>query len=151
MTRILCGFPGVGKSYLAKQANVLDTDSSAFAKDAQWPQNYVDVLIERASHGLHELILASTHKEVRDGLAKAGQRTILVYPDPLLKEEYLNRYRERGSPEPFIRLMELRWEEFLSDCRRQQNAWHWMLGPGQYLADCYPRIHQQLSRKSNAD
>jgi adenylate kinase family enzyme len=143
MATILCGFPGIGKSYLAKQSKALDTDFSTFAKGSDWPQNYVETLLERAQANEYDLVLASTHKEVREGLVRAGSRFILVYPDVSLKEEYLQRFLKRGSPKPFIQLMEARWEEFLQECRSQRYAWHWVLGPGQYLADCYPRILQQ--------
>jgi hypothetical protein len=113
MATILCGFPGIGKSYLAKQSKALDTDSSTFAKGSDWPQNYVETLLERAQANEYDLVLASTHKEVREGLVRAGSRFILVYPDVSLKEEYLQRFLKRGSPKPFIQLMEARWEEFL--------------------------------------
>lgn len=115
---IVCGFPGVGKSTLFKElkdsgTKVLDSDSSTFDK-ADFPANYIKHIKEQTGKGY--TILASSHDVVRDALIKEGMNFTLVYPDKSLKEEYLKRYKERGSPESFVKLLDSNWDKWIGQC-----------------------------------
>lgn len=121
--KVICGFPGVGKSTLFKELKdsdykVLDSDSSTFDK-AEFPDNYIKHIKEKTAEGY--TILASSHDVVRDALIKNEMLFTLVYPDKSLKDEYLERYKERGSPQKFIDLLDSKWDEWIGQCDDLKN------------------------------
>lgn len=116
--KVIAGFPGVGKSTLFKELKdskkkVLDSDSSTFDKK-DFPKNYIDHIKEKTNEGY--TILSSSHDVVRDALIDEGIAFTLVYPDKSLKDEYLERYKERGSPDKFISLLDENWNKWISQC-----------------------------------
>lgn len=132
---IVCGFPGIGKSYLKTKygESVSDSDSSTFPKE-DFPHNYINHINNLI--GKKSLILVSTHKEVLDELEKLNVNFIIVYPDRSLKEEYIQRYIDRGSPQPFIDLLSNNWDTFQDDIELpRNNAWKVKLGKGEFLSD----------------
>lgn len=90
--RIICGFPGVGKSYAADRLDAWDSDSSAWPRDESWPAAYVESVRRKGP-----LVLCSTHAEVRAALRGAGVPFGVAYPERSLLDEYLRRYEGRGS------------------------------------------------------
>ena len=144
MYLLISAFPGTGKSTIHKKAEeynlikchiavdketgevtrdipripgvrVFDSDSSLFPKD-NFPANYIAAIKETIELCPHVVILISSHEEVRDALKAAGLEYDLVYPNQSLKDEYVQRYEQRGSPESFVRLMNDRWEQFILSC-----------------------------------
>lgn len=117
-TKIIAAFPGSGKSYshnLRKQIS-LDSDSSLFSwvyengvktRNPIFPQNYIEHIKENI--GKYQYIFVSTHKEVRDALKDNCLFFYLVFPGFGAKEDYIKRYRERGSSEEFIQLLDKNW------------------------------------------
>lgn len=117
--KIICGFPGVGKStYVKNNKDVLDSDSSKFDK-SEFPDNYIKHIKENIDDGY--TILASSHDVVRDALIKEGFNFTLVYPNIECKDEYLKRYKERGSPESFINLLDKNWDNWINQCKSLTN------------------------------
>lgn len=133
-TVIIAGFPGVGKSFLYNQygEDVSDSDSSKFSKD-NFPQNYIEHI--KSLIGGKKLILVSTHKEVLEALENEGLGYILVYPKRELKEEYIQRYKDRGSPEGFINLLNSKWDEFHNDLENTNPKRRIILNKGEFLKD----------------
>lgn len=134
---VISGFPGIGKTHAVKELTVkgqpiFDSDSSTFDK-AYFPDNYLDHV--EATIAKHVPMLVSSHEEVRQGLEARGIQYILVYPEDDLKEEYLQRYRDRGSPDAFVEMMESRWEDFIASCDSSQPNHRVRLSQGQYLSD----------------
>jgi len=127
-TMIFSGFPGVGKTYYAKNTDlkVLDSDSSTFSwiskgvRNPDFPTNYMEHI--KSNIGKVDVIFVSTHKDVRNSLVALQLPFTLVYPRQELKEEYLERFRKRGSIEGFVSLMEDNWGTFLSELHKQQNC-----------------------------
>lgn len=145
--RVICGFPGVGKSTLFKKLKnsgfpILDSDSSTFDK-ANFPANYITHIKQALEEGFW--VLCSTHTAVRAALAEAGISYALAAPtDRYLKDEYMQRYRERGSPEAFLKLMDEKFEEFVDDVWiNDQHGVHIGLGEGEYL----DRIERDLIKR----
>lgn len=134
---IIAGFPGIGKSYFASTFPGIcsDSDSSQFDK-SEFPANYMDH-IEGLKQFKHDVILVSSHKVVRDALIERGHEYYLVYPDQSCKQEYLQRYRERGSPQSFIDLIDTHWDTWLAECRDVLHplVQHRVLTSGWVLAD----------------
>lgn len=116
--KVVCGFPGVGKSTLFKELKdsdfkVLDSDSSTFDKK-EFPDNYIKHIKDKTEDGY--TILASSHDVVRNALIAEKMMFTLVYPDKSLKDEYLKRYVDRGSPDSFVKLLGDNWDKWVSQC-----------------------------------
>lgn len=130
---VVSGFPGIGKSYLVRSQGIfLDSDSSTFDK-ANFPANYLTHIKKSISE--ERVILASCHEPVRDALVAEGIPFILVYPDISLKDEYIARYIERGSPQGFIDFISSKWDDFIYDLGNQQGCNKIVLSSGEYLKD----------------
>jgi hypothetical protein len=125
-TKIVSAFPGVGKShfYNENKSITLDSDSSGFSwtynsdgvrcRHPDFPQNYINHIISNI--GKFEYILVSSHKEVREALKDNCLFFYLIYPDYHSKSEYLQRYKDRGSPQGFIDLLDTKWDDWLEEC-----------------------------------
>jgi hypothetical protein len=79
--------------------------------------------------------MVSSHKEVRDELVRNGIEFTLVYPEYKIKEDYIQRYIDRGSPESFIKLLNNNWENWISELEEQTGCDKVKLKKGQYLSD----------------
>lgn len=138
---IISAFPGVGKSFLFKESSndylISDSDSSKFPKD-EFPENYIDHI--KSLIGEKDIILVSSHEEVRNALRADGIDFILVYPSLNCKGEYIKRYIERGSPNSFVTMMIENWEKFINQCKNQLGCKKYELEPEEYLSDIIPQI-----------
>jgi hypothetical protein len=143
--QIYCGFPGVGKSSVFNTQKelgltILDSDSSQFSwiskgeRHPDFPNNYMNHIIENINKA--DIIMVSTHTEVLDALwNRVNGLATIVYPDPSLKEEYLERYRKRGSDSNFVNLMNSKWESFIDGIERDNRFRKIKLKSGQYMSD----------------
>jgi hypothetical protein len=120
MGNIICGFPGIGKSYIFnnKLLNCSDSDSSKFDKQF-FPMNYTEHI--RKIKNDFDYIFVSTHKDVIKSLIDNGFKFTIVYPDITLKDEYLERFKNRKSPETFIKLLDKMWDQFINDIESIDN------------------------------
>lgn len=163
MIKFISAFPGVGKStvfwkasknnfyavrnngtamfrtpYISGQTYLYDSDSSTFDKN-EFPQNYIGHMkevIHRHAGESDAVMLASSHDNVRKAMSEAGIAYTLIYPDRSLKEEYIQRYKQRNSPESFVNLMESNWDTFIDSCETDTEAQeHIVLKSTQYLID----------------
>jgi hypothetical protein len=139
----LCSaFPGTGKSYYCHNGNYshyypdkwcTDSDSSDFPKD-KFPDNYIGHIRDKIKDG-YAVIFISSHKEVRDALVENDLEFTLVYPDIALKEEYIQRYKNRGNSDAFIDLISNNWDKWISDCMNQKGCRHIVLKSGQFVSN----------------
>jgi len=139
---LVSAFPGTGKSYYCYNGNYsqyypslwcTDSDSSKFDK-LNFPQNYIEHIRSKISEG-YARIFISSHKDVRNALIENNLPFVLVYPAIELKEEYLKRYLDRGSNDSFIRQLEGKWSEWITDCANQQSCFKIELKSGEYLSN----------------
>lgn len=134
-TLVISAFPGCGKSHFFrnnKDKEVLDSDSSKFDK-THFPQNYIEHI--KSNLGKVDIIMVSSHKEVRDVLVENKIPFILVYPSPNIKDEYIQRYIDRGNTGYFVELLDKNWELWLNELEEQVGCEKIKLEEGQYLSD----------------
>lgn len=137
--KIICGFPGIGKSTVVQNdSTVIDLDSAAYSRNQTFPLNYLQAIIQAEKDG-YEYILISTHESVRKMLQTVGMKYTNVYPTVDLGEEYIERYRERGSPEGFILYLEENWDDFIFELQYDESDYI-ELEPGQFLSDVLKNI-----------
>lgn len=111
---VISGFPGVGKSTLVgKNKDIMDSDSSKFDKK-EFPNNYISHIKSALQN--NKIILVSSHDVVRNALIKEKIPFILVYPDKSQKDDYIQRYKDRGSPEAFINLLGKNFDNWIDEC-----------------------------------
>jgi hypothetical protein len=141
---IICGFPGVGKSYIFQNKDsiellnglvIADSDSSTFSKD-HFPQNYIDYILQREDEV--DIQFVSTHLCIRRSLLEMNIDFVLVVPDQSLKQEYVDRYYARGSSQALIDLIDKKWHSYLHDEYKPKRTIY--LGPGEFLLDRLPEI-----------
>ena len=127
-TRIISAFPGTGKSYFYNEnkETTIDSDSSNFSwvkdkdgnntkeRNPNFPQNYIEHIKENI--GKYKFIFVSSHKEVRDALKENCLFFYLIYPEETRKDEFIQRYKDRGSPIGFVNLIESKWDAWLKEC-----------------------------------
>lgn len=157
-TGFISAFPGVGKSFIHKnaldlglypltkegyactrqirrvgQTVVYDSDSSTFDK-ANFPGNYIQHLKDIIQRETPDpfIVLMSSHDTVRAGMREAGIPYTLVFPSRELKEEYLVRYKDRGSSEQFIKFIDTNWDDLIDSCEQDPSD-KIILGPTEYL------------------
>jgi len=147
-TKVVAAFPGCGKSWLFDhQADlnqtILDSDSSGFSwsepgvRNPEFPANYIKHIQENIDKV--DAILVSTHQDVRNALKAAGIEYTLVYPDVRCKDIYIQRYKDRGSPEAFIKLLEDKWGAWVEECRDETYPTKISLG-NRFIADVWDKI-----------
>lgn len=145
-TKIISGFPAVGKSVLTKQSDliVLDSDSSLFSwisegvRHPDFPSNYIMHIKENI--GKADYILVSSHDNVREALEENDIAYTLVYPSIELKDEYMDRYKNRGNEESFIAFINSKWNEFIQDIEEETHPTLLKLGENQFLSDVLNEI-----------
>ena len=148
ITTACSGFPGIGKSSLFNSNRNLiikDSDSSTFDKEF-FPANYIKHIKENI--GDVDILLVSSHQEVRDALLLEKIRYILVYPDISLKEKYLANYEARGNNESFIKLLDKMWNIWITDIEQSDSEYckKFKLKEGEYLEDIYKFLVDMMVR-----
>ena len=135
-TKVYSAFPGVGKTtyFNTTENNVLDSDSSKFDKK-YFPLNYIDHIERNIQDPKVDKILVSSHKDVRDVLLKKGIPYVLVYPNRDIKDEYIQRYRDRGNNDSFVDLLDKNWDNWMDEMDNQEGCQKIKLNSGQYLSD----------------
>jgi hypothetical protein len=140
-TKVYSAFPGVGKTtyFNNTEKNVLDSDSSKFDKK-HFPDNYIQHIERNIQDPNVDKILVSSHKDVRDALLKKEIPFVLVYPDRSLKDEYIQRYKDRGNNDAFVGLLDKNWDQWMDEMdeislQEGQTLYKVKLGSGQFLVD----------------
>ena len=101
---IVCGFPGTGKSMMAKLSQWVDLESTPFKKN--WLL-YAEVAKHMSDSGY--TVMVSTHEEVLNALEQIEANYTVIIPPITDKDIYLHRYKMRGNTHDFIQLINENW------------------------------------------
>lgn len=124
MIRILSGFPGVGKSTLAKNnPGIIDLDSALFPKDETFVESYMKKIMEYLDNPKIKGVMVSTHPQLLEALYEGDLNVMLVAPDASLKDEYMARYEGRGDWEAFLKQLDENWYNYLQDVANAKLYW----------------------------
>lgn len=147
-------FAGAGKTSLAKKypEKIVDAESSYFQwldndktktetnkgqlaqKNPLWPQNYIEYIIEQSQS---KNVLIAAQPIVLDILDKKQIEYVTVSPSANQKQEYINRYIERGNQESFINLMSNNFELFINSMSSRNNKQHIELKKDEFLSTIF--------------
>lgn len=106
---IICGFPGTGKSTMAKFSQWIDLESTPFKKN--WLL-YAEVAEHMSDSGY--TVMVSTHEGMLNALEQIGADYVVVIPPITDKATYLRRYEMRGNADDFIQLLDENWEKWIT-------------------------------------
>lgn len=106
---IICGFPGTGKSTMAKFSRWVDLESTPFKKN--WLL-YAEVAKHMSDNGY--TVMVSTHEEMLNALEQIEAKYVVVIPPITDKDIYLHRYDMRGNAYDFIQLLDENWEKWIT-------------------------------------
>lgn len=132
-TIVISAFPACGKSYTYKNFNekpfiMLDSDSSLYSwiyedgvKTDKRNPNFIEDYIAHIKEniGKVDVIFVSSHKDVRKALRDNNIKYFMVYPSLEMKEEMLNRMKERGNDDKFIEFQRNHYEEFINEIEEE--------------------------------
>lgn len=143
---VISAFPGCGKTTLHSAGvygySVFDSDSSMWDKN-DFPNNYVTHIKSLMNGTGDKIILVSSHGEVRKALYDNGIIYKLVYPSIEIKDEYIQRYIDRGNESNFVNLLNENWDSFIKSCINDVNCQHLVMHSGEYLEN---KIGPYISR-----
>lgn len=121
---VISAFPACGKSTFCREHEgkgvFLDSDSSSYSwisegvRNPEFPTNYIEHI--KANLDKADIIFVSSHEQVRKALQEEGIPYVLIFPYGNLKEEWLNRCRQRGSSSGFVEALERNWVDWISSC-----------------------------------
>ena len=109
---IICGFPGTGKSTMARFSRWVDLESTPFSCRGQWLL-YAEVAKHMSDNGY--TVMVSTHKEMIDALEQIEARYAVVIPPLSDLDTYRLRYDQRGNSYDFIVKLTNNWTKWISD------------------------------------
>ena len=145
---IICGYAGIGKSFLGKNyPMVMDLESTPFEKD--WDR-YAKCAIHYHKQGY--LVLVSCHKEIRERISDVTNgvsynERLTIVPDVSDKEWYKQRYTERGNTPEFIKVQMENWEKWLDEKNNRILSEHWeVMEKGENLYDTIVRLSKEEPR-----
>lgn len=157
---ILLGYPGVGKTTLAKESCLMtDLESSWFFVNGKrfegWEEVYLTIATGLAIQG--RLVLCPTHPAIRQGLwSQEDFAKILVYPALHLKEKWLERiqFRLRNDPsEKNLRALDRVfkfYDQDISDLKKDTHFLHIEIQSMDYsLSDGLRKLAQREANHKN--
>jgi len=111
----------------------------------QYPWNYVLEILKAERE--YEYVLIPTAVNVIRMLNKLGRTVVLCYPTEEQKEDYRQRFLERGNSRDFLDVFIDSWEGFLGPFwNREVEGIHVPLQKGQFLTDARAAIDAAAGR-----
>lgn len=153
---IISGFAGIGKTTFTSMHSdiAIDLESSNFkwifdesikdinveerkgltekVPNPEWPMNYIKAIKEASKKYAYVFICMDA--DIREILRQENIRYFVAFPMLECKDEYIGRYRERNNGENFIRLLEAKYDTWVSDLIETEPN-QIRLTKGQYISD----------------
>lgn len=114
---IVCGFPGVGKTIMAKCSNWVDLESTPFERDFD---RYAKVAKHMHDNGY--TVMVSTHKELLNEFEQMEVPYTVIIPPTSDQSIYIKRYERRGNDEQFIQTVKDNWNNWMYDILDYQSV-----------------------------
>lgn len=171
---IISAFPGAGKTTLKElYSNVVDLESSEYkyvfnpnatrqeiearkheprGLNFSYPHNYLQKIIQCNKE--YDFVLTSCGNLITSAMEEEGLNFFVVQPKIECKDEYIQRYINRGNNSKFITYISENFEKFIEKNTRKyepQNRIIW-LEKGEYLSDKmeeFIKIKKQLECEDN--
>lgn len=105
---IVCGFPGTGKTTMAKFSRWVDLESTPFRKN--W-RLYAEVAKHMSDQGY--TVMISTHADLLDELEQIEASYTVVIPDITDMQTYMKRFKARGNTVEFCQKVCKNWNEWI--------------------------------------
>ena len=105
-------------------------------RNPEFPNNYIAHIKENI--GKVDIILVSSHENVRKALQEGGIKYRLVYPSHLMKFEWIGRswVRENTDKQGFTtKLLYAKWDEWIESCKNDQSKAFMIDSNNCYLMD----------------
>jgi hypothetical protein len=130
---VYAAFCGTGKTYFCENyKNVIEFECWKY-DGVEFPYNYVSDIKSKINKV--DYIFISTNPIGLKELYKQGIEITLIYPKIGLKEEYLQRYKNRESSDEFINRLNEEWVNWITELRSQNYCKHIILDKNQYITD----------------
>lgn len=124
---IVSAYPGCGKTHYVSHNPPFyceDSDSSFYSwiydgmiktdrRNPAFPENYIDHI--KSLMYKRDVIFVSSHKVVRDALYEKEIPHVILYPCREAKDEWMRRFKKRGSTDEFIKFQNEHWDEFIDE------------------------------------
>ena len=156
-TLIIRGYPGVGKTYVGqKYDDIIDLESSDYKwiydskvqnmnkelrkstnykkLNPAWPNNYIETIKSLQSSGKYKVILVAPDEEIKEELDRNNIEYSICIPDISCKEEYYQRFVNRGNTQEFIDVRINKFEQRIKQLMSQPHPII-ILNPKEYLED----------------
>lgn len=137
---IVVGWPGVGKSHVAKHLKGWVNIDTPGMPTQEYIQHIRDVLTSGKN------VLLPTWIKTRDALDAANLKYVMVLPARDLKADYHARYHKRGSDQVMIDAMCKNWDIQWDGCYAEKVHHRIIMRrSGDYLEDYIPEIVKRFS------
>lgn len=141
---VISGFAGIGKSGLKdnvpyyENVKIYDLSSTYFRKESGWEKIYCDLI--EALVDKYDYIFISAHQVVIDEMISRGNDFFIVYPKKYCKDEYRQRFIDRGDSREYVEKFMKKWEMFIDMLDNVNYSKKITLRCGQYLSDVLNRL-----------
>ena len=161
---VIVAFPGCGKTHAKKMLGdkIIDHDTApdSWEKDENgnlkldengkkirkpdYFQNYAKEVNQLRFQ--YDYVCVTSHQEVRDELNKQNIPYVVIYPPRDMKDEMIQRYIDRGSPDSFVKTMSNNFEMFLNTLENDVTPNKIVLKPSQHLSDVLREAKEMVSK-----
>ena len=120
------------EEYTAERFTESDKGCVEYPFDENYPEKYVADILKNIME--YEHILIPSDNRVMDVLDAQNVEYVLCHPERSLKDEYQQRYHERGNSEAFIRIFVDGWDVWM-DSFEKRCCKKYVMHQGEYLLD----------------
>lgn len=152
MSKIIAGFPGIGKSYIHNKVNATDSDSSKFSwkmvnnekvRNENFVEDYYNHILELLNSKKYDYIFISTHEAILEKLRDNNIEFTIVIPHEKRKEEFKEIYEKRTNFPTDIVINN--WDKWLKDILVNKNVA--ILDKGLFLEHYLRQLDRERIRK----